>query len=74
MVGGWDRDRQSAEAATQIGQRDIFGLDAEGPKIIGEKMNRGGLKGEEVEQRKGRRAERIPTGVNLRTETERGDM
>ena len=76
MVGGWDRDRQSAEAATQIGQRDIFGLEIgrrRAENYWGENESRE-LKGEEVEQRKGRGGERIPTGVNLRTETERGDV
>ena len=73
-MGGWDwdRDRQSGEAATQIGQRDIFGR-RRAENYWGENESRE-LKGEEVEQRKGRGGERIPTGVNLRTETERGDV
>ena len=47
-MGGWDwdRDRQSGEAATQIGQRDIFGRRrAENYWGENESRRRGGEKG-----------------------------
>ena len=77
VAGGWDEDRQSAEAATQIGQRErerqkergIF-LDAEGPKIIGEKMNRTPPRRETGENCNGRKNE-FPPGLISGTETER---
>ena len=45
-MGGWEGDRQSAEAATQIGQRDIFGRRrAENYWGENESRRRGGEKG-----------------------------
>ena len=73
MAGGWDEDRQSAEAATQIGQRERGGifLDAEGPKIIGEKMNRTPPPRRETgEKNCNRRENEFPPGLISGTEKE----
>ena len=74
MADGWDEDRQSAEAATQIGRREkgIF-LDAEGPKIIGEKMNRTPPPRRETGEKNCNtsRENEFPPGLISGTETER---
>ena len=52
-MGGWDwdRDRQSGEAATQIGQRDIFGR-RRAENYWGE-MNRGRRNGKDWNRGRG---------------------
>ena len=74
-MGGWEGDRQSAEAATQIGQRDIFGLEIgrrRAENYWGENESRE-LKGEEVEQRKGRGENEFPPGL-ISAQRPRGEM